>query len=857
MTLIRSRTTARMAAAAAAAVALPALVASPASAERTTGFQDIRDYACSPGSTSFGLFTDMGGQLPEYVLGADCLATYGITLGTGTAAVPGGTSTTYSPTVPVARFTMAQFIARQAEVAGLELDTSEPDDGPFPDISGLPQGAIDAINGLANEGIVLGFTDGEFKPGRLITREQMAAFINRLQTAIAEADGDGGAEPFAAPGASATFTDTGNGDVRTLAGAGIVQGVGGGAYNPQGTVSRAQMSAFLTRHLNALLEQTGGLAPIDVDNNGLFSSINVTQTGEAADFVASYVADGLEAGREYRITLVNTDAYETVEFDDGDADGDPADGTTGEIDDVDLVSFESSTARTGAPVAGEPTSGGDVYTADPGDAGAVTGDTTRPGAAVVTVNGQVLAGPAAGRSVLATAANNGTITFGVSGRGADVTLAPFVYQNAPSADYPNYNTLLEVNSRNIADLVDADGDDDDDTDLSNVPVELFGLGEATDFDTPDPVAAPATPGSVSGLVTDDDDDDNSFNVRSSGYQSFTYSYDADDTFTDPSGTAYATLGAFETALSNGDTVQITDYNPDGVSTFQVSADPDDTSPPRVIRSADDDDDVTGNVTAVNEEDNTVEVTGVNTSLIYTYDDNDVFTDPDGNSYADTAAFEAALSVNDTLTVRNYSTTETDISRFDIDVDPDFVEPEPTPRAATDDDDNVSGLVTAVTMSDISGTFTLELASGELVTFAYDGNDSFTDPSGTPYSQASFEEALTTGDTVAVGAYSTTAGDVSEFTIDADPDAPPAPRAATDDDSGASGVVSEVDTVDDSFALVIGGGTVIFTYDETDNFVGDVSTFAAFEGVLSDGDTVTVDPYSTTGVSTFDLSNDDD
>ena len=671
MTLLRSRTTARMAAAAAAAVALPALVASPASAERTNGLQDIRDYACAPGSTSLDIFQDMDGQLPEYVLGADCLALYGITLGTGTAAVPGGPSTTYSPNVPVARFTMAQFIARQAELGGLELDTSEPEDGAFPDVAGLPQGAIDAINGLANEGIVLGFLDGDFKPRELITREQMAAFINRLQTAIAEADGDGGAEPFAAPGATVTFSDTGNGDVRTLAAAGIVQGVGGGAYNPRGTVSRAQMSAFLTRHLNALFEQTGGLAPFEVDNNGLFQSINVTQTEEAGNFASSYVADGLEAGRQYRITLVNVDAYETVSFDDGDDD----DSTTGDIDDIDLISFGSSTARENPPRAGEPTSGGDVYTADPGDAGAVTGDATRPGASVVSVNGQVLAGDAGGRSVLATAAENGTLTFVVSGNGADVTLAPFVYENAPSADYPNYNTLLEVNSQDVSDLVGAP----DGTDLSNVPVELFGVGDETDFDTPAPVAAPASTASVTGEVTGEGD--GTFDLRSSGYVSFTYSYGDDDTFLNEDGDEFETVAGFEQALSEGDTVQVTNYDPDGASTFQVSDDDDDSGATvRVIRDANDDENLQGTVSAVDTTANTVQISGQNASITYTYDAGDTFSGS-GNvtGVTDIDSFEAAISVGDTLSVDDYSTTEADTSAFTIDADPDATTPDPTRR----------------------------------------------------------------------------------------------------------------------------------------------------------------------------------
>lgn len=51
----------------------------------------------------------------------------------------------------------------------------------FTDIQGLPQGTQDAINRLAAEGIVKGTSPTTFDPDGLVTRWQMALFLDRLR----------------------------------------------------------------------------------------------------------------------------------------------------------------------------------------------------------------------------------------------------------------------------------------------------------------------------------------------------------------------------------------------------------------------------------------------------------------------------------------------------------------------------------------------------------------------------------------------------------------------------------------------------------------------------------------------------
>lgn len=54
----------------------------------------------------------------------------------------------------------------------------------FTDISGLPENVQAAINRLAREGITKGTSSTTFSPDGLVTRWQMAVFLDRILDAV-------------------------------------------------------------------------------------------------------------------------------------------------------------------------------------------------------------------------------------------------------------------------------------------------------------------------------------------------------------------------------------------------------------------------------------------------------------------------------------------------------------------------------------------------------------------------------------------------------------------------------------------------------------------------------------------------
>jgi hypothetical protein len=107
---------------------------------------------------------------------------------------------------------------------------------------------------LAVAGITEGTSRTTYSPDQIVTRAQMATFISR---AIDEANAlayPGLFDPTDLPAydGSNQFSDVADNDthvagINRLAAAGIVQGSGGGLYNPSGPVTRAQMATFVNR----------------------------------------------------------------------------------------------------------------------------------------------------------------------------------------------------------------------------------------------------------------------------------------------------------------------------------------------------------------------------------------------------------------------------------------------------------------------------------------------------------------------------------------------------------------------------------------------------------------------------------
>ena len=166
-----------------------------------------------------GTFADDDGSPFEQDI--EKIAAAGITTGCG--------GVNYCPTDQVTRAQMAAFLEH-----GVPLPPG-PDAG-FVDVSGSFE---DAINAMAYAGITNGCSPDYYCPDDSLTRGQMAAFLVRA---------------FDLPDSgSAGFNDT-NGhqfadDIDRLAAAGVTLGCGGGAFCPDGFVTRGQMAAFLARAL--------------------------------------------------------------------------------------------------------------------------------------------------------------------------------------------------------------------------------------------------------------------------------------------------------------------------------------------------------------------------------------------------------------------------------------------------------------------------------------------------------------------------------------------------------------------------------------------------------------------------------
>ena len=187
----------------------------------------------------------------------NCVAYYEITQGTGDGS-------TYSPEQDVSRAQMAVFIARAAKVAGVNLGPVG--DGRFNDIDDIWAEAQNAINRLALKGMIP--SGGAYRPSDDITRAEMASFLIGLLLEAApnvSKDSTSGAILLGQPGsrsqADDRFPDAGAAEIAAIYELDVTRGASAATvqddteppldfnYEPEGTVDRGQMAAFITRAL--------------------------------------------------------------------------------------------------------------------------------------------------------------------------------------------------------------------------------------------------------------------------------------------------------------------------------------------------------------------------------------------------------------------------------------------------------------------------------------------------------------------------------------------------------------------------------------------------------------------------------
>jgi len=162
---------------------------------------------------------------------------YGLGVTTGTSP------TTYSPAGRVTRVQMAAFLTRLYET--MVGDPCPVGPTPFTDLPGSSWGdpAIACIYGL---GVTTGTSVTTYAPDDLVSRMQMATFLDRLWQAVR-----GSTEPVVAT----PFTDMpGNwadDSIARVFALGITTGTSPTRFSPRDDVTRVQMAAFLARFYEA------------------------------------------------------------------------------------------------------------------------------------------------------------------------------------------------------------------------------------------------------------------------------------------------------------------------------------------------------------------------------------------------------------------------------------------------------------------------------------------------------------------------------------------------------------------------------------------------------------------------------
>lgn len=214
--------------------------------------------ACVGAALDSAGFEDTAGLRSEDAI--NCLSHYGIT--------QGRTAVAFAPRETVSRWQMALFMARAAGAAGIVLANPAEDRG-FTDIGGLSESARNAVNGLAEAGIMPGVTATEFAPDSPVTRASMAALLDAFLSKATPGPGAFNNQKYndvSSPNIGRIFTDIGGASVgeynaiSRIYEMGVAEGFGDHEFGPNGLVTRSQMASFITRALAHTVARPAGIS---------------------------------------------------------------------------------------------------------------------------------------------------------------------------------------------------------------------------------------------------------------------------------------------------------------------------------------------------------------------------------------------------------------------------------------------------------------------------------------------------------------------------------------------------------------------------------------------------------------------
>lgn len=306
----QNRTISLVASAALVLGALPAVLGLARAEAALPPAQDTSAF-CTNVPEGYGDFADIEASIHRRTI--RCLAF---------AEVANGKSATaFVPDEDVTRGQMASFIARAIDLANnlSEIDLADlpgPSTDHFADDDGSPHEA--SINRLASAGIIRGVTLDQFSPDAIVSRAQMATFINGTQRFLS-----GGTAPFTS--VEDYFVDDSDSlhqdNINAIAAVGITQGADRVNYGPSSSVRRSNMATFIARylavlHANSVIAELPEAGPPTEPSNATlrFAPTELVRlvVGSGVDTV-ELTATGLPEGT-YRVTLV---ADGNVTFDAG------------------------------------------------------------------------------------------------------------------------------------------------------------------------------------------------------------------------------------------------------------------------------------------------------------------------------------------------------------------------------------------------------------------------------------------------------------------------------------------------------------------------------------------------------------
>lgn len=120
----------------------------------------------------------------------------------------------------------------------------------FPDVAWYDWYAP-AVSWAVKNGITKGYENGEFRPDRPVTREQLATFLYRFDALSGLPQGDGSLDAFADGGSVSAYAKTA---LAWAVGRGVLAGVADGEtllLSPQTEATRAQVATILMRYCEA------------------------------------------------------------------------------------------------------------------------------------------------------------------------------------------------------------------------------------------------------------------------------------------------------------------------------------------------------------------------------------------------------------------------------------------------------------------------------------------------------------------------------------------------------------------------------------------------------------------------------